>query len=89
MHNVVVIINGGTRSIERKLLDKLAQAAGADSWELVDLPDPQRGLTTDAPVNPHICPLCKGNGGYVVHGHGWTRCGHCNGAGADISAACG
>ena len=27
------------------------------------------------------CPLCKGKKGYVVHGHGWTVCNKCKGAG--------
>ena len=62
MYNVVVIINGGTRSIERKLLDELAQAAGADDWELVDLPDTQRGLTTHEAVTWHTCRSCAGVG---------------------------
>jgi len=52
MYNVVVIVNGGTKIIPHKLLDELAQAAGADSWECISLPDPERNLTTDAPDQP-------------------------------------
>lgn len=42
MYNVVVVVNGGKNVIPRKLLDELANAAGADTWECVDLPAESR-----------------------------------------------
>ena len=42
MQKVVVIINGGDRVIPRPVLEKLIQAAEADTWECIDLPTESR-----------------------------------------------
>lgn len=42
MQKVVVIVNSGDRAIPRPLLEKLIEAAGADTWECIDLPTESR-----------------------------------------------
>ena len=42
MKKVVVIVNSGDRAIPRPLLEKLIEAAGADTWECIDLPTESR-----------------------------------------------
>ena len=41
---VVVVVNGGKNVIPRKILDALAEAAGAEMWECVELPRPRNAI---------------------------------------------
>jgi hypothetical protein len=39
MYNVLVVVNGGHRPVPRNLLEGMALAVGAETWECMDLPE--------------------------------------------------
>jgi hypothetical protein len=61
MYNIIVVVNGGKNVIPRKLLDELAEAAGAESWECVDLPAESRRIqrAVDEPSASCNCESCS------------------------------
>lgn len=58
MQKVVVIVNGGDRVIPRPVLEKLIEAAGADTWECIDLPTESRRTKRAADLAVRPCPDC-------------------------------
>lgn len=59
MQKVVVIVNSGDNVIPRHLLDELAAAAGADTWECIDLPTESRLTKGNYIVDAHKTPLLE------------------------------
>jgi hypothetical protein len=73
MYNVVVVVNGGKNVISRKLLDELAAAAGAETWECIDLPTESVKSEAKAPREPSAACGCRKSDKSVV---GFS-CGSC------------